>query len=80
MIQIIKEGKIVHKHTCGVCGCVFSFDPEDVTIRTRWDDHGGHYPVIDFYEIDCPFCKGKIGLSEKDFNKDEVKQMKHIDD
>lgn len=78
MIKILKEGHMKYTMTCEHCDCKFEFEAEDVTRRTAWDDHGGHYPVCDFYEIKCPYCdkvltvKGEV-LKEKD-------KMKHIDD
>ena len=77
MIKILKEGKIKHNKTCDKCGCEFEFEAEDVTKRTAWDDHGGHYPVADFYEINCPWCNRTLSLSRKDFEKEEHK-LKHI--
>lgn len=79
MITIIKNGKIKHEHTCPNCDCVFRFEPEDVTRRTVWDDHGGHYPVTDFFELNCPFCKNKIDVGNV-FNSQEKEKMKHINE
>lgn len=80
MIEILKEGKIKHQCTCKHCGCVFTFDAEDVTRRTVWDDHGAHYPVADFYELKCPFCYNTTVDVGNDFTSKEIKQMKHVDD
>ncbi len=80
MIKIIKPGKIKHEDWCTECDCHFEFEAEDVTIRTVWDDHGGHYPVCDFYEIKCPYCNYVLKLDDDDFTDDEKKMMKKIDD
>lgn len=80
MVKIIKKGKLKHQRTCSICGCVFEFEAEDVTKVTKWDDHGGHYPVTDFYKIECPFCKHDVDLNSAEFVKEEFSEMKHIDD
>lgn len=80
MIKIIQEGKIKHTSTCSHCGCIFEFDAEDVTRRTVWDDHGGHYPVCDFYELNCPYCSLKVDVRDNKFTKEEKEKMDHIDD
>lgn len=59
MIKIIQEGKIKHTSTCLHCGCVFEFDAEDVTRRTVWDDHGGHYPVCGLLRVKLPILQFK---------------------
>lgn len=80
MIKILKEGKIKHTATCEECECVFEFEAEDVLCITRWDDHGGHYPVCDVYEIKCPFCGWTISLSGSNFTPEEKTKMEHKDD
>lgn len=80
MITIIKPGKMKHEMNCRQCECKFEYDAEDVTRRTVWDDHGGHYPVSTFYEIHCPCCKRKIELSREIFNEDELSRMICVDD
>lgn len=77
MIKIIKDGKIKFKKTCPECGCVFEYEPEDVTKEIVWDDHGGHYPVTHFYRIKCPFCETLITLDDKGL-KNYEKEMKII--
>ena len=77
MIEIIKNGKIKHKKICTNCDCEFSYEAEDVTKNTVWDDHGGHYPAASFYEINCPFCNKKLNLYD-DFTSDEVEKMNKI--
>ena len=79
MIRIIKDGSKKYTTTCESCGCVFEYQAEDVTKRTAWDDHGGHYPVCDFYEIKCPYCGRMIEFDSKDEVLREESKMKHID-
>ena len=45
MIKIIEKGT-KHKIRCKDCGCLFSFDDEDVNIRTKISIYG-----IEVYEI-----------------------------
>ena len=78
MIEIVKEGKIRHQETCSNCGCVFKYDAEDVEMVTVLDDRGAHYPVIDKYYIECPFCKKDLLLHEK-FTQKEIDIMRHTD-
>lgn len=80
MIKIIKDGVIKHRTACGNCGCLFEFEAQDVTRRTVWDDHGGHYPVCDFYEIECPYCKHTVQINDIPQLQKEAGKMKHIDD
>ena len=53
------------------------YEPEDVTKEIMWDDHGGHYPVVHFYKIKCPFCENIIIL-EDDRLKNYENEMKVI--
>ena len=76
MVKIIKYGIVKHIATCDYCGCEFSFEPEDVTKNTVWDDHGGHYPAASFYEINCPFCNKKIRLNDPWIETDELAMRK----
>lgn len=79
MVNIITEGKIKYQSHCNRCGCVFEFEAEDVTRETVWDDHGGHYPVCDFYHIDCPYCGEKVNVEDVPKLLEETKKMKHVD-
>lgn len=61
MIKIIEKGT-KHKIRCKDCGCLFSFDDEDVNIRT-----GSCIRVMEIckkhYEIIvCPQCENEIIL------------------
>lgn len=61
MIKIIEKGT-KHKIRCKDCGCLFSFDDEDVNIRTRigiWEMEvcKKHYRTIV-----CPQCNNEIVL------------------
>lgn len=55
MIEIIKTGTKT-KETCKVCGCLFSYEAEDVKFekpRSLDSREGRKY-------IDCPQCKSRI--------------------
>lgn len=80
MVEIVKRGKLKHSRICHECGCEFTFEAEDVTRRTVWDDHGGHYPVADLYSINCPYCHKSMTLITDDELLKEKDKMKHIDD
>ena len=80
MVKIIAPGKLKHDYYCEECDCHFEFEAEDVTKRIVWDDHGGHYPVCDFLEINCPYCGHKITLQHDSFTEDEIKKMKEVND
>lgn len=56
MIEIIKHGTKT-KHICKECGCVFTYEDEDVQIETS-PFHGGG----DNKYIDCPQCNNRIYL------------------
>ena len=66
MIKIIHPGVISFEDVCPDCSCIFSYDPEDVTLETVLDNHG--VPAAGFFKIECPFC-GKtvtiVGESER---------------
>lgn len=47
-IQIIKAGVKPFVKTCGACGCIFSFQKEDLKVD------GPSYEQT--YSIRCPFC------------------------
>ena len=77
MVKIIKSGIVKHIKTCENCDCEFSYEAEDVTRNTVWDDHGGPHPVAFFRQINCPFCNKKLNLHE-DFTNDEMEKMNQI--
>ena len=54
MIKIIRPGTISFEDTCPKCSCLFSYDPEDVTLETVLDNSG--VPAAGFFRIKCPFC------------------------
>lgn len=56
MIQIIKRGAR-KTCTCNQCGCLFSYEPEDIKIGGT-GYHGGDYSYIK-----CPQCNVEIYLS-----------------
>lgn len=74
MIKIIKPGKFIHEVTCDICGCVFSFEAEDVTRTINYDNHG--CSCSDWFDINCPCCSGEFIMVESDFREFEIKQMK----
>lgn len=78
MIKIIKEGKNKYRITCYKCGCEFEFEAEDVTWRTAWEYYGGHYPVADFFKIDCPWCRTSIDVKSVDGLLNEKSKMNRI--
>ena len=53
MITIIKHGTIKKKR-CDSCGCVFTYEEEDISIH---DDLGSRYSFVT-----CPQCKEEIKL------------------
>jgi len=61
MIKIIKPGTKQEKH-CDYCGCLFSFEEEDVRAKTTV--HTGGFPGIakGGTYINCPQCKKEISL------------------
>jgi hypothetical protein len=57
MIRIIERGAI-EKKRCESCGCLFSYEKEDIEHNTHCD-----FGVFGDYEyIICPQCKSKIKL------------------
>lgn len=56
MIEIIKTGTKT-KQTCKECGCVFTYEAEDVKFEEA-KYHGGG----DSKYIDCPQCSNRIYL------------------
>ena len=61
MIKIIKPGTKREKR-CDYCGCLFSFEEED--IRAKTTVHTGGFPGItkSGTYINCPQCKKEISL------------------
>ena len=57
MIRIIKHGTIT-KQRCDICGCLFSYEREDVI--SKKDEHSIHGFTEDY--IICPQCNTKIKL------------------
>lgn len=53
MITIIKHGTIKKKR-CDSCGCVFTYEEEDISIN---NDLGSRYAFVT-----CPQCKEEIKL------------------
>lgn len=68
MIEIIKEGSYRKTSECPDCGCIFSYDPEDILI-------GPHQTIalmrmtenIKITEIpkyiNCPFCNKELKVT-----------------
>lgn len=59
MIKIITPGKKKYKKKCGYCGCVFTFDEDDVT-RTDLIDHQMSWGIAE--SIKCPFCTNELAV------------------
>ena len=49
MIKVIKHGRL-RQYTCYNCGCIFTFEMEDIKIRQK----DLNYFVS---EVECPDCK-----------------------
>lgn len=47
MIKIIKNGKRTFATTCGVCGCIFNYEPSDVQ------------DTLNCSAVYCPCCKSR---------------------
>lgn len=73
MITIIEKGT-KHKKKCEACGCLFSYEDEDIETHYTW--------LVPVYEyIKCPQCKNDIllrsfdelidGEKEKDDEKED---------
>lgn len=59
MIKIIEKGTN-HKIRCNDCGCLFSFDDEDVNIRTGIGICGMEVRKKSYGIIVCPQCEYEI--------------------
>lgn len=62
MIKIIEKGTR-HKIRCKDCGCLFSFDDEDMNIRTGFGICGMEVCKKDYRIIICPQCENEIVLN-----------------
>lgn len=62
MKRIIKPGKI-GLIECAVCGCVFTFEREDVILGDKFET--GH--------VTCPFCDHKILMSSTEIPREKSK-------
>lgn len=61
MVTIIKYGT-KHRKTCDNCGCLFSYEDEDIDTHYVW--------LVPTHEtIKCPQCKNNILL--RSFNDEE---------
>lgn len=61
MIKIIEKGT-KQKIRCEGCGCLFSFDDEDVNIRTGIGIYGMEIREKHYRTIVCPQCNNEIVL------------------
>ena len=61
MIKIIEKGTN-HKIPCNDCGCLFSFDDEDMNIRTGIGMCGMEVREKHYKTIVCPQCNNEIVL------------------
>ena len=78
MIKIIHPGTISFKDVCPDCLCLFSYDPEDVTLETVLDNQGTS--AAGFFKIKCPYCGDMmtiVGDSERKLGyfTDKVKKV-----
>jgi hypothetical protein len=58
MIEIIKRGTR-KTCTCKECGCLFTYEKEDIQVERSSYIHGGGYEYID-----CPQCNNRFYLGE----------------
>lgn len=58
MIRIIKPGTRTEA-TCKFCGCVFSYEKEDVNAEQTLFENGGIIASL-FEFVNCPQCNKKI--------------------
>lgn len=56
MVEILKRGT-KKTETCEVCGCVFTYEQEDISFEESPYHGGGDYKYIN-----CPQCDNKIYL------------------
>lgn len=56
MIEIIKKGTKTQQ-ACKECGCLFSYESEDVKF-----EEGAYHGAGDYKYIDCPQCDNRIYL------------------
>ena len=61
MIKIIEKGTN-HKIRCNDCGCLFSFDDEDMNIRAGIGMCGMEIREKHYKTIVCPQCNNEIVL------------------
>ena len=61
MIKIIKSGTIQEKH-CERCGCIFSFEEEDIETEVNVGSCMATKPYKKF--VTCPQCKNKFILKQ----------------
>ena len=61
MIKIIKKGT-KKTQECNFCGCIFSYEEEDIITKTYAEETFHHVYVNDV--IYCPQCKKEIILKE----------------
>ena len=59
MIKIIKKGTKKNQE-CDFCGCIFSYEEEDIMTKTYGEETFGYVRVEDI--IYCPQCKKEIIL------------------
>lgn len=54
MIKIIKNGQRTFTTTCGVCGCIFNYEAEDVQ------------DTLNGSAVYCPYCKSRCPHNRDD--------------
>lgn len=66
MVTIIKYGT-KYKKTCDNCGCLFSYEDEDIDAHYEW--------LVPIKEtIECPQCRNDILLRTFDNEEEEVEE------
>ncbi len=66
MIRIIEPGQKKYRKKCHYCGCLFSFEEEDLRHREYMDDTGMSWGSSDL--VDCPYCSNELHVNKTDIH------------
>lgn len=69
MINVLKKPGM-HEYNCG-CGCVFTFENEDVKYEYVNNIN------TEYFTIKCPYCKRVLGVAS-DLNKDDLSEIRKM--